>query len=246
MNTTQSRNRTALAALIALAVVGGVTYSVSAWTAPLNNPPAGNVTGPVTTGGTAQTKIGTLGVSQLFTSGYGAIPSGWSGVHTWDVWAKASIRANMFCIGGGTALSSTNTGNCITAWPSGTTYTAGAGLTLSATKQFSINAPTTCTTGLTWNGSSFTCAAGSGAINVYEKEQTYSGNPSPDLLVSCNSGDQLVSAQNFRESPLLTGAPFGDAKLVFKTALSGEGAYAAYCGPDSTYSCVLRISCLEN
>lgn len=70
MNTTQSRNRTALAALIALAVVGGVTYSVSAWTAPGSTPPNGNVTGPVTTGSTAQTKNGdlTIGSGYKFTA----------------------------------------------------------------------------------------------------------------------------------------------------------------------------------
>ncbi len=64
MNNTQFKfRRTGVVALIALAVVGGVTYSVSAWTAPGVNPPAGNVSGPITTGATAQTKAGSLTLS---------------------------------------------------------------------------------------------------------------------------------------------------------------------------------------
>lgn len=68
----QNRNyvRYGTSALIALAVVGGVTYSVSAWTAPGSTPPNGNVTGPVTTGSTAQTKNGdlTIGSGYKFTA----------------------------------------------------------------------------------------------------------------------------------------------------------------------------------
>ncbi len=60
MNIAPSRNRTALTALIALVVAGGVTYTVSAWKAPGSPPPAGNVAGPITTGSTAQTKAGSL------------------------------------------------------------------------------------------------------------------------------------------------------------------------------------------
>ncbi len=51
-------------------------------------------------------------------------PSGWAGgVSTYDVVAKASVRANQFCIGGG--INSTATGTCITSWPTGSGSLSG-------------------------------------------------------------------------------------------------------------------------
>ena len=56
-------------------------------------------------------KIGTAGKSP-------DCPNGWGcGVHTWDVYADASIRTNTLCLGGG--VGTANTGDCRTSWPSG-------------------------------------------------------------------------------------------------------------------------------
>ena len=56
-------------------------------------------------------KIGTAGKSP-------DCPNGWGcGVHTWDVYADASIRTDTLCLGGG--VGTANTGDCRTSWPSG-------------------------------------------------------------------------------------------------------------------------------
>ncbi len=56
-------------------------------------------------------RLGTLGRSV-------DCPNGWGcGVHTWDVYADASMRTHMLCLGGGQGTS--NTGDCRTSWPDG-------------------------------------------------------------------------------------------------------------------------------
>lgn len=67
MNNKQtSFQRTGIIALLALVVAGGVTYSVSAWSVPNSAAPGGTVSGPITTGATAQTKNGNFTIG----SGY--------------------------------------------------------------------------------------------------------------------------------------------------------------------------------
>ncbi len=66
-------------------------------------------------------------------------PAGWAGgVSTYDVVAKASVRANQFCIGGG--VNSTTPGSCITAWPTG--GSGGVSGTLNYLAKFTPNGTT--------------------------------------------------------------------------------------------------------
>jgi hypothetical protein len=154
------------------------------------------------------------------------------------------------CIAGQALAWNGSSFSCVSA--GGTAYSAGRGLTLSGT-QFVTNTPTSgCTPSqkLTWNGSNFSCATdatGSGFtyFRTYTKERSYTGDPA-DSYLSCDSGHYLVSAAQFREYPLLdSSSPMGNAKLAFKTAISGNSLLISYCGPSSSYGCVGRVHCVE-
>lgn len=60
---------------------------------------------------------GVTRTGQLLTNNYGPLPNGWSGVHTWDVHARSSVRANTLCLGGGS--NGDGVGDCRSVWPSG-------------------------------------------------------------------------------------------------------------------------------
>lgn len=62
---------------------------------------------------------GNVAISQkLATDGYAvACPNAWGcGVHTWDVYARASVRASQLCLGG--SVGGTDTGVCKSNWTS--------------------------------------------------------------------------------------------------------------------------------
>lgn len=89
----------------ALAVVLSVGLSyVYAWTAPTTTPPAGNVSAPINTGGTAQTKAGALVVGSL-NAGSGDISTtgnitGWNFIANSLTAASISTTGNISSTGG--------------------------------------------------------------------------------------------------------------------------------------------------
>ncbi len=116
---------------------------VQAWTSPNTTPPGGNVSGPITTGSTAQTKNGPLTVSGVLKSNAGGFLN--QGVLTtgnvslnswgswlvlgdvnssWNSWHDVNLQSGLiyadaiisptFCLN-----SIGNLSNCITSWPSG-------------------------------------------------------------------------------------------------------------------------------
>jgi hypothetical protein len=73
---------------------------------------------------------GNVAISQkLATDGYAvACPNGWGcGVQTWDVYARASVRASQLCLGG--SVGGTDTGVCKSDWSSchRNTFTSASG-----------------------------------------------------------------------------------------------------------------------
>lgn len=138
--------------IIVLGIIVGAGIQLAfAWTGPSQSAPNGNVAGPLTTSGVQQTKSGNLilgndlavsrnavigsvgSIGQVYTNGFGALPNGWSGIHTWDMHARASVRTNTLCLGGG--INGDAAGDCRSAWPtvSGggvTSITAGTGVTV--------------------------------------------------------------------------------------------------------------------
>lgn len=61
------------------------------------------------------TSIGTVGRSANCPAGWGC------GLHTFDVWAEANLRANQLCLGGSTTPGSADVGICRSSWPSSST-----------------------------------------------------------------------------------------------------------------------------
>ena len=100
---------TFIAIALVIAIIGvGYAYGTSA---PVT---MGHSAGEIdwgTTGFSIPVKIGTMGRSaECPDSGWGC------GLHTWDVWAEASVRTNTLCLGGGLEENG-NVGNCKSAWP---------------------------------------------------------------------------------------------------------------------------------
>ena len=97
------------------------------------------------------------------------------------------------------------------------------------------------------------CLSSIGEIIRIEKE--YRGDPPNNdaYALFCPEGYMRVTCQNWRERPLLGGGEFGGIKLAFKAAFTDDypalyspgGCVMSYCGPDNSYVCRCRITCIR-
>jgi len=99
--------------ILAIVLSFGLSY-VMAWTAPTATPPAGNVSAPINTSATAQTKIGGITVGSLTTAGIatvGSLNAGNGSISTatnisgWGVLADHVVANNITLSSAGGALS---------------------------------------------------------------------------------------------------------------------------------------------
>lgn len=95
---------------------------------------------------------------------------------------------------------------------------------------------------------------GGAATPLIYVRKTYYGNP-PETnsagALFCPSGYRAVMCQNYRESPVANGYPFGGIKFAFKATFTDDypqyfsagGCVTAYCGEDNSYSCSAVALC---
>lgn len=108
--------------------------------------------------------------TNILTSGLGAMPNSWSGIHTYDVHARNNVRANMLCLGGGN--NSSTLGTCRTTWP-GTTTTVVTANTACGAYNTAI-----CPTGTILVGGGATIRDGScggGSLDTFESKPSGNG-----------------------------------------------------------------------